>query len=283
MHILTFDIEEWFQLLEHPATRSPEQWQGYEERIRGNTDRILQLLSDSGQEATFFVLGWIAETYPDVLRKIEGCGHEVGLHSYNHILAWEQSRNSFRQDTERGIKVIEDITGKKVSIYRAPGFSINESTLWALEILIESGITTDASIFPAARAHGGFRSFPVDRPCLIDFQGYQLKEFPINAGRLAGNRIIFSGGGYFRLWPYSAIRMLTRNSDYVMSYFHPRDFDTAQPMLKGLSYIRKFRSYYGLPTTEEKLLRWLNDFPFTDLRTASASFDWAKATVIYAR
>lgn len=283
MHILTFDIEEWFQLLEHPATRTPEQWRTYEERIIRNTDRILQLLANTGQAATFFVLGWIAEKYPDVVRKIENNGHEVGLHSFNHILAWEQSRNSFRQDTQRGIKVIEDITGKKVSIYRAPGFSINESTLWALEILIESGITTDASIFPAARAHGGFRSFPVDRPCLIDFQGFQIKEFPINAGMLAGNRIIFSGGGYFRLWPYFAIRMLTLNSDYVMSYFHPRDFDATQPMLKGLSYIRKFRSYYGLSATEEKLMHWLSDFSFTDLRTASASFDWTKATIVYAR
>jgi polysaccharide deacetylase family protein (PEP-CTERM system associated) len=279
MKILTFDIEEWFHILDNDATKTEAEWEGFESRIHGNMDKIHEMLGD--QKATFFCLGWVARKYPEVLKDIDRRGHEIATHSDLHQLAYEQNRQTFEQDLERSIKSIEDIIGKKVRAYRAPGFSFMEQNKWVFEVLMKNGIEIDASIFPAERSHGGFAQFGHAEPCWIDIDGMRMKEFPINLSSFAGKNLIFSGGGYFRLFPYPLLDFMTKNSDYVMTYFHPRDFDAEQPMVPGLNFVRKFKSYYGLKGCLPKLDKLIKKHEFVDIRTAEASIDWEKAKVVY--
>lgn len=146
---------------------------------------------------------------------------------------------------------------------------------------MKNGIEIDASIFPAERSHGGFAQFGHAEPCWIDIDGMRMKEFPINISSFAGKNLIFSGGGYFRLFPYPLLDVMTKNSDYVMTYFHPRDFDAEQPMVPGLNFVRKFKSYYGLKGCLSKLDKLIKKHEFVDIRTAEASIDWEKAKVVH--
>ena len=195
----------------------------------------------------------------------------------NHQLVWQQSRKAFRNDVETGVKMLEDITGKKVECFRAPGFSIRESEGYAFEILSDLGIMYDCSVFPAAHAHGGFPSYPKAAPGIIEYKGVKMKEFPVGFKNIAGKHFIFSGGGYFRLCPYPLVKKWTKESSYLMAYIHPRDLDARQPMLEGLPITRKFKSYVGLGGAEQKLRRWLTDFQFVDVKTASEIVDWKVA------
>lgn len=279
MKILTFDIEEWFHILDNDATKTEAEWEGFESRIHGNMDKIHGMLGN--QKATFFCLGWVARKYPEVLKDIDRRGHEIATHSDLHQLAYEQNRQTFERDLERSIKSIEDVIGKKVRAYRAPGFSLMEQNKWVFEVLMKNGIEIDASIFPAERSHGGFAQFGHAEPCWIDIDGMRMKEFPINISSFAGKNLIFSGGGYFRLFPYPLLDVMTKNSDYVMTYFHPRDFDAEQPMVPGLNFVRKFKSYYGLKGCLSKLDKLIKKHEFVDIRTAEASIDWEKAKVVH--
>jgi len=276
MNILTFDIEEWFHILDNASTRTEAEWGRYETRIYENMDRIFQLLDETKSRATFFCLGWVADKHPDVIRRIDAAGYEVATHSYAHQLAYEQTPADFQADLERSIKHLQDLTGKKVRSYRAPGFSIKEYNRWVFPILIEQGIEIDCSVFSARRAHGGDASLGMFEPGYLNVGGTLLKEFPINTAAVLGQDLIFSGGGYFRLLPYTAIRGLMRRSDYVMTYFHPRDFDAGQPMIPGLSRVRQFKSYYGLKHCWPKLHKLLKDFSFIDLAEAERQVDWSK-------
>ena len=280
MNILTFDIEEWFHILDNDSTKTEKEWSSFESRIHYNMDRIFKILEDQNVKATFFCLGWIADKYPDVIKKIDNLGYEIGTHSRMHQLVYEMNVNEFEEDLTRSIRSLEDITGKKVESYRAPGFSIKKKNLWAFEILSKLGIKNDCSVFPADRSHGGIPDFKESTPCVINFNGVELKEFPINTYNVMGKELIFSGGGYFRLMPYSVVKRMTQKSNYVMTYFHPRDFDYQQPMIEDLSWVRKFKSYYGLKTCENKLRKWLNDFEFTDLKTFDKSIDWDSVPVV---
>lgn len=273
MRILTFDIEEWFHILDNDSTKTENEWSKYETRIQKNTDRILEILETTSSSATLFCLGWIAEKYPSVIRKISE-KYEIGSHTTMHQLVYEQNPIIFKNDVERSIKTLQDITGKSINYFRAPGFSITEDTKWAFEILVELGITIDSSIFPASRAHGGFPSYTAPVPSIIEYNGFKLKELPINYKSIFGKQIIYSGGGYFRLFPYWMINKWSRESVYIMSYLHPRDFDYEQPVIKELSLSRKFKSYVGLRGAEVKLKKWLNDFEFIDIRTANSRIDW---------
>ena len=280
MNILTFDIEEWFHLLDCDATRTENEWKNYEVRIYDNVERLFRVLEDTNTKATFFVIGWIAKTYPDLVKRISE-KYQIGCHTMNHQLVWQQTPEEFKADVEEGVKMLEDITGKKVECFRAPGFSIRESEAWAFEILADLGIKYDCSVFPAAHAHGGMPSYPKAAPGIIEYHGIQIKEFPVGFKTIAGKHIMFSGGGYFRLFPYPFIKKWTQDSgDYLLSYIHPRDLDAGQPMIKSLSAARKFRSYYGLKGAEQKLRRWLSDFQFVDIETANHLLDWSSVQKI---
>jgi polysaccharide deacetylase family protein (PEP-CTERM system associated) len=205
MNILTFDIEEWFHILDNDSTKTCTEWDQYESRIHANMERIFETLNAFTVKATFFCLGWIAEKYPEIIRAIAEHGYEVGTHTAMHQLIYEQSPGIFEQDLEYSVKTLEDITGKKVRCFRAPGFSIREENKWAFEILFNQGIEIDSSIFPAPRAHGGFPSYKEAFPSVLQYNQIRLKEFPINYTTVLTKSIIYSGGGYFRLFPYIGV------------------------------------------------------------------------------
>ena len=280
MNILTFDIEEWFHILDNSSTKTEKEWSNYECRIHHNMDKIFNLLDNKNIKATFFIVGWIAKKYPEVVKRIDNYGCEIGSHTYMHQLMYEQSVKEVENDLKKSIESIQEITGKKLRAFRAPGFSITEKNKWVFEILAKNGITHDSSIFPAGRAHGGFPSYSKAKPSIIKINGYKLKEFPINTASLLGIKWIYSGGGYFRLTPYNLTKFWTRSADYVMTYFHPRDFDPEQPMIKELSLARKFKSYVGLMNCKNKLEKWITDFDFLDLKSADNMINWDEAPVI---
>jgi polysaccharide deacetylase family protein (PEP-CTERM system associated) len=281
MYILTFDIEDWFHILDHPATRSETQWQTFPSRLDANIERILHLLASKNLKATFFCLGWVARKHPHIIRNIVTQGHEIGCHSHHHQLVFEMTPKSFAQDLSLSLNTLQEITGDPIRIFRAPGFSIGEQEKWVFEILAAHGIEADSSIFPAPRGHGGFATFGQARPVWIESNGIRIKEFPINLFSILGRKIIFSGGGYFRLLPYPLIQAMTQRSPYVMTYFHPRDFDPGQPLVPNLPLIRRFKSYYGLQGAFNKLQRLVDQFSFVSLESAEQTIDWQNAPVIH--
>jgi polysaccharide deacetylase family protein (PEP-CTERM system associated) len=281
MRILTFDVEDWFHLLDYHPTRTAQEWSRYESRIHQGMDRILEVLADTGTRATFFCLGWIAEKYPEIIRQIDSLGFEIGSHTFMHQLVYEQSRAEFSEDLRRSVGVLSEITGKPVRYFRAPGFSIQRGSEWAFEVLAEQGFEIDCSVFPAQRSHGGIPSFDRPEPTIVRWRGIDIKELPINCRKMFPFRMVYSGGGYFRLTPYWFIRRWTRHARYVMSYLHPRDFDVGQPPMPGLSMDRRFKCYVGIKTAERKLRDWLRDFQFTDVSTGIRSIDWRRVPVVF--
>ena len=280
MNILTFDIEEWFHILDNDSTKNEREWSNFSDRLEVNIERIFELLERKNQKATFFCLGWVGRKYPKLIKKISELGYEVASHSDLHQLAYEQSREAFKTDLEKSIKSLEDLIGKKVRTYRAPGFSVKEENKWVFEELVKQGIEIDCSIFPAKRTHGGFESYGYAEPSIINIDGMQLKEFPINLFQVVNKNLIFSGGGYFRIFPYWMIKLMMKKSDYVMTYFHPRDFDPDQPIIKGLSMQRKFKSYVGLGTAFDKLERLITDFEFIDVNQVDKVIEWNNQKII---
>lgn len=271
MRILTFDIEEWFHC---DLITGTAKWDNYERRLDFTTQRILDALSERGQKGTFYILGWAARRFPEVVRSIHEAGHEVGCHSDMHEMVFRLDRAQFAEDTKRSIQTIEDIIGAKVEHYRAPAFSITPNSPWAFEILAGQGITTDSSLFPASRDYGGYPGLKADGPLLVSCAGCEIREFPINVARVAGKPLVFSGGGYFRLFPYPLIEYWTGQSSYLMSYFHPRDFDADQPVLKHLPLHRQFKSYYGLKTAWGKFCRWLDAHEWLSVGQVAEQVDW---------
>ena len=266
MKFITFDIEDWFHILDHPETANPSSWDKFESRIDHGVGLILDLMDKYDLKGTFFCLGWIAEKHPHIIKRIDASGHHIGTHSYYHQLAYEQTEDDYRKDLSASIKILSDLTGKTIDAYRAPGFSIKESNLWAFDVMAEEGIKYDSSVFPANRAHGGLPQFTTDQPCkVITKKGYEIIELPMNTASLLGQKFVFSGGGYFRLLPEWYLKKLFKSQDYVMTYFHPRDFDTGQPMIPGLPVFRRFKSYYGLKTSKRKLDNLINHNSFNTL------------------
>lgn len=278
MNILTFDIEDWYNC---DFITSDFEWDKYEVRIHEGVDRILNELQTRNLKATFFCLGWIAENHPNVIRKIHAQGHHIGCHSYQHELSFRFNREGFKQDTKKSKELIENLIGESINAFRAPGFSITEKNTWALEVLTELGFEYDCSLFPANHDYGGFASYGKAEPTILHLaNGKQLKEFPINIQKVYGKNIVFSGGGFFRFFPYSFIKHWASKSDYMMTYFHPRDFDPNQPMIQSLPLMRKFKSYVGLSTSFAKFQKLLNDFEFLSLEDADKLVDWTKVRVI---
>lgn len=280
MNILSFDIEEWFHLLEHDAVRSETDWAGFDRKLPRMLDRILEMLESTGTKATFFCLGWVAREYPELVRRIDSGGHEIGSHSDVHTLIFEQTPDEFRAELKRSKESLEAVVGKPVRAYRAPGFSLIPGCEWAFDVLIEEGFEIDCSIFPAQRAHGGFSNFASAGPAMIETPAGRIKALPMNTVEIAGRSMVFSGGGYFRLIPLRLLRYFWRRSSYTMTYFHPRDFEPDQPVLAGLGPVRRFKSYYGLGGAERKLRAIIDEFPFVNVAGAEKSIDWASVPVV---
>ena len=277
MNILTFDIEDWYC---HDVESGNKEWDKLECRIYEGVDRILDSLEERNLKGTFFVLGWLAEHHPEVIRKIANAGHQVGCHTYQHELLTRFDKQALYEDTRKAKHLIEDAIGKEINAFRAPAFSITKENLYAFEVLGELGFTTDCSIFPTKRDFGGMPDYGASEPRILEYAGYQFKEFPINPGNVLGREIVFSGGGYFRLFPYWLIKQLTKEQEYTMTYFHPSDFDADQPDMPHLSARQRLKNRIGLKTAYGKYLKYLSDFEFVDIATAMDMIDWTNVPIV---
>jgi len=278
MNILTFDIEDWYNC---DFISGDFDWDKFEVRIYEGVDRILRELDKRKLKGTFFCLGWLAENHPDVIKRIHDQGHQVGCHSYQHELSFRFSESEFIADTLKAKHLIEYVIGEEVNIFRAPGFSITKNNLSALRNLADMGFQYDCSLFPAVHDYGGMPDYGNGVPKLIDVgDGKTIKEFPISIHSAFGKNIVFSGGGFFRIFPYWLINKWGKEADYMMTYFHPRDFDPEQPVLKNLPALRRFKSYVGLKGAFRKFQHLLDDFEFYNLEQADNIIDWKTVEVI---
>lgn len=278
MNILTFDIEDWYN---SDFISRDFDWDKHEVRIYKGVDRILEELNQRKQKGTFFCLGWLAEKHPNVIKKIHDEGHQVGCHSYQHELSFRFTEDEFIADTLKAKHLIENVIGEEVNIFRAPGFSITMNNLSALRNLTDMGFRYDCSLFPAEHDYGGMPGYGNGVPKLIDVDGGKMiKEFPINIHPVLGKNIVFSGGGFFRFFPYWLIKHWGKKADYMMTYFHPRDFDPDQPVMKSLPRIRLFKSYVGLKGAFRKFQCLLDDFEFYNVEQADKIIDWDTVEVI---
>ena len=278
MNVLTFDIEYWYNC---DFISEDFAWDKHECRIYEGVRRLLDELDRRELKGTFFCLGWLAEKHPLIIKEIADRRHQIGCHSYQHELSFRFTPEQFREDTLKAKLLIENVIGKEISLFRAPGFSITERNIWAIDSLVEMGFRYDCSIFPAVHDYGGMPNYGKAEPTIIKTsQGNRIKEFPINIHHIVGKNIVFSGGGFFRFFPYWLIKHWGKQTDYMMTYFHPRDFDTGQPVMKNLPLIRQFKSYVGIKGAFEKWQRLLSDFDFVNVEEADEMIDWNKQRVI---
>lgn len=277
MNILTFDIEDWYNV---DFISEDFEWDKYEVRIYQSVDRILERLERDNIKASFFCLGWLADKHPEVIRMIDKMGHHIGCHSYQHQLSFRFTPEEFKSDTFKAKKLIEDVIGKEVNAFRAPGFSITRNNLWALDILIQLGFKYDCSLFPAKHDYGGYPDYGTAGPSILNLKSGTIKEFPINFHQLLGKNLVFSGGGFFRLFPYWLIKKWSKESTYLMTYFHPRDFDPDQPIFESQKGLRRFKSYVGLKHSFPKFDRYLKDFYFVNIEMADTKVDWKSVRII---
>ncbi|HRH85353.1 MAG TPA: DUF3473 domain-containing protein [Rubrivivax sp.] len=258
---LTIDVEDYFQVSAFAPYIARADWDRRECRVERNVDRILALLDEHDTEATFFTLGWIAERYPQLVRRIAGQGHEVASHGYGHERASDLNKGEFRADIERAKGVLEDLTGSEVAGYRAPSFSIGHGNLWALDSLARAGYRYSSSIYPIRHDHYGMP----DAPRFAHQAADGLIEIPITTLRLFNRNLPSSGGGYFRLLPYALSRWMLRqvnasDKEAAVFYFHPWEIDTGQPRIDGIDRKTRFRHYVNIHRMERRLQSLLGDF-----------------------
>jgi polysaccharide deacetylase family protein (PEP-CTERM system associated) len=270
---MTIDVEDYFHVSNFAHVVERGSWASRESRVEANTDRLLALFDRAGVRATFFVLAWVAERVPSLVRRIAGGGHEVASHGYAHRLIYDQTPEAFRADVRVAKRMLEDASGQPVDGYRAPSFSVTARSLWALDVLIEEGYTYDSSIFPihhdrygipGAERHAGV----VRRPAGT------IVEVPASTVRVAGMNLPIGGGGYFRMLPYrwtrwGMRRVNVREAAPTVFYLHPWEIDPGQPRLPA-SRLGRLRHYRNLHQTEARLERLLRDFPFDTMRTLIA-------------
>lgn len=274
---LTIDVEDYYQVSNFERHISRQDWPRYPSRVVPNTRRVLEALEHSGVKATFFVLGYVAQQHPALVREIEAAGHEIGSHSYWHRLIYELTPDQFRDDLRRSRDLLQDIIGKPVTAFRAPSFSITGASLWALEILAEEGFTVDSSIFPVRHHRYGIPGAE-PQPHSYEYPSGPLWEFPITVCRV-GNRwnVPIAGGGYFRLFPLRVtMRLLERVNQQLAQpfvfYAHPWEFDPDQPRLRAGTRVQRFRHYVNLSTTKAKFQQLLQRFHFNRLDEVLTSY-----------
>ncbi len=261
----TVDVEDYFQVSAFESGIDRSEWDQFECRVVDNTLRLLDMLAEHDIRATFFVLGWVANKYPELVHRIDDAGHEIGSHGYWHRLVYNQTRDEFRNDIAKSREIIEDIIGRPVFAYRAPSFSITNQSLWALDILVEEGYRIDSSVFPVRHDRYGIAGASREIHTRETSAG-PIVEFPPSVRRLSRLNIPISGGGYFRLFPLRFMlkswQRLNRAEIPGMFYIHPWEIDPAQPRLKVAGRVSRFRHYVNLKKTEAKLHKFISRFEF---------------------
>jgi polysaccharide deacetylase family protein (PEP-CTERM system associated) len=258
---LTIDVEDYFQVSAFAPYIRRDEWDSRECRVERNVNHILDLLARRSTHATFFTLGWVAERYPQIVRRIVADGHELASHGYGHQRASDLDAREFGEDVTRAKRILEDIAGVPVLGYRAPSFSIGTGNLWAFDVLAQAGYLYSSSIYPIAHDHYGMP----DSPRFAYRVGSGLLEVPVTTVRLLNRNLPSSGGGYFRLLPYPLSRWMigrVNHSDRqpAVFYFHPWEIDPGQPRVPGIDARTRFRHYVNIPRMEAKLQQLLGDF-----------------------
>ena len=283
---LSIDVEDYFQVSAFEGVSPPSSWEGRELRVERNTNRVLERLDEASVKATFFILGWVAERCPELVRRIAREGHEVASHGYGHQRVTTQSRVAFREDVRRSKALLEELTGQPVTGYRAPSYSISRETGWAFDELLEAGYRYDSSIFPLRHDLYGMADWPrfagwavrdadgawqpATDPCT---RNASLFAIPITTLQLAGRSLPIAGGGYFRLFPYAFTRwglqrINRQEGQPFVFYLHPWELDPQQPRMAGARMKSRIRHYLNLHRTEDRFRALLRDFAFRPLGQA---------------
>ncbi|KZC81917.1 polysaccharide deacetylase [Sphingobium yanoikuyae] len=263
---LSVDVEDWFQVGAFERTIDRSDWEGLTHRVERNTDAVLDLFAQAGVTATFFTLGWVAERYPALMRRIAEAGHEVASHGYDHARVFTFTPEQFRADLRKSRAILEDASGQKVSGYRAPSFSIDPRTPWAHPILAEEGYAYSSSVAPIRHDHYGWPDSP--RFAWKPVAGSDLLELPVTTAKLGQRTLAAGGGGFFRLLPYGfsrwAIRQVNGQAQRpAIIYFHPWEIDPDQPRVAGAPLRSRVRHYTNLSVMAAKLRRLTQDFAWT--------------------
>ncbi|VAW71559.1 FIG004655: Polysaccharide deacetylase [hydrothermal vent metagenome] len=265
---LTIDVEDYFHVAALSNSISVNDWDKQVCRVEKNTHILLDLFDQQSASATFFILGWVAERHPQLVKEIEKRGHEVASHGYSHQLIYKQTPKTFKDETLLSKKILEDLTGKAVNGYRAASYSITNKSLWALDILADAGFKYDSSIFPVHHDNYGIPGSPTEPHVLKTPDGHDLIEFPLSTYKLMGQTLPVAGGGYFRLYPYQLSRFfynsINKKSKPFVFYLHPWEVDPGQPRVKA-SWFSEFRHYNNLHKCESRLKKLLADFSFTTM------------------
>lgn len=277
IHAMTIDVEDYFHVAALSKVVSLSEWDQQPSRVGQNTLKILDLFDKHNIKGTFFVLGWVAERYPEIVREIDQRGHEIASHGYSHQLIYSQSVATFREETYRSKEILESISQKPVTGYRAASYSITKKSLWALDVLAELGFTWDSSIFPIYHDNYGIPDTPSEPYIIKTDSGRELTEFPITACNKLGLSIPAAGGGYFRQFPYPLFRYLfnaasQNNKVPKIFYLHPWEIDPDQPRFTNASWFSRFRHYTNLDRCEARLERLIEDFDFGTISESLGSY-----------
>jgi len=265
---LSVDVEDWFQVGAFENVIDRDSWDSRECRVERNTDAVLTLFDDAGIKGTFFALGWVAERFPALMRRIVDAGHEIASHGYGHERVFTLTPDQFASNIDRTRKLLEDTSGAKVTGYRAPSFSIDQRTPWAHEILAAHGYAYSSSVAPVKHDHYGWAEAP--RFAFRPVSGCDFLEMPVTTAQLGPKRLAAGGGGFFRLLPYAfskwAIRQVNEDEQRpAVIYFHPWEIDPDQPRVPNASMKSKLRHYTKLDVMAEKLRRLPTDFQWERL------------------
>ena len=270
LNAFSVDVEDYFQVAALAAAIPRDSWLRRESRVERNTQVLLDLLAERGIRGTFFVLGWIAERHPGLIKRIAAAGHEIASHGFSHQLIYTQSPDEFREETARSKGLLEDLVGAAVIGYRAASFSITQRSLWALDVLIDLGFRYDSSIFPIRHDRYGIPGASPEPGAIGAPSGRTIAEFPMSAATFLGVKVPISGGGYFRLLPYQlTLRGLTQinctHGRPFTFYLHPWEVDPGQPRVR-VGWLSRFRHYTNLDRCEPRLRRLLAEFRFGTMR-----------------
>jgi polysaccharide deacetylase family protein (PEP-CTERM system associated) len=291
VNAFSVDVEDYFQVLALSPAIPVESWPTREYRVEANTEVILKLCAEKNVRGTFFILGWVAEKSPQLVKRIAAAGHEIACHGYSHQLIYKQTQAVFRDETLRSKHFLEDTIGKAVTGYRAASFSITRDSLWALDTLIDAGFEYDSSVFPIRHDSYGIPGASPEPGKIQAPSQRSLVEFPMSAAKFWGVQVPVSGGGYFRILPYwltrAGLKQINEQAGRPFTfYLHPWEVDPGQPRVKVKAFSR-FRHYTNLDVCESRLRRVFGDFKFSTMRdvleqrgllTSSATSGQARAT-----
>lgn len=270
LNALTFDIEDYFQVEAFKQHIRYDEWLRYPIRVADNTRKIVEILDERGVKATFFMLGWVAERCPEMVKEIAANGHEIASHGYAHQMVSKQTPQEFEADLAKSLEILEPLAGTNIIGYRAPTYSIIKESFWALDILAQRGMKYDSSIFPIKHDRYGVPEAPRFPYPIYERNGRQMIEFPISTMRIGRWNFPIAGGGYMRLFPYAVmkygLRQVNREGQPAIVYLHPWELDPDQPRIPNIPATTRFRHYVNLHATADKLRSLIRDFEFAPVR-----------------